>query len=139
MTANCLCGAVSVTVSSKPEFIHDCNCSLCRKSGGAWGYFPTGEVATTGDTTSYLRLDKENAAAELQACTHCGTTTHWTFSKSFREQNESIDLMGVNMRLFDPNDLKGVEVRFPNGKDWSGDGPFEYRRDAMMIGESWSW
>ncbi|MEO1188881.1 MAG: aldehyde-activating protein [Pseudomonadota bacterium] len=139
MTANCLCGAVSVTIASQPEFIHDCNCSLCRKSGGAWGYFPSAMVTTTGDTVSFLRRDKENAAAELQSCAHCGTTTHWIFSQSFKEQNEAVDLMGVNMRIFNPDDLQGVEVRFPNGDDWSGEGPFEYRRKAMTISDGWSW
>ncbi|NIA71439.1 aldehyde-activating protein [Pelagibius litoralis] len=139
MTANCLCGAVSITIDAKPEFIHVCNCSLCRKSGGAWGYFPSAIVKTTGDTVSFLRRDKENAAAELQSCTRCGTTTHWTFSKSFREQNEGVDLMGVNMRIFNPDDLQGVEVRFPDGAGWSGEGPFEYRHKAMTISDGWPW
>lgn len=139
MTGNCLCGAVSVTIEAKPEFVHDCNCSLCRKSGGAWGYYPSSMVTTTGNTVSFLRRDKENAAAELHSCKQCGTTTHWTLTESFKEQNESVDLMGVNMRVFDPDELKGVEVRFPNGKDWSGEGPFGYRREAKTIGESWPW
>lgn len=139
MTANCLCGAVSVTVDAKPDFIHDCNCSLCRKSGGAWGYFPTAMVTTSGETISFLRRDKEGAAAEVQSCPNCGTTTHWTFSQAFKTQNETVDLMGVNMRIFDPKDLVGIEVRFPNGAGWSGQGPFEYRRDPMTIGDATSW
>ena len=38
MTGTCLCGAVTVTVDDRPDYIHDCNCSLCRKAGAAWGY-----------------------------------------------------------------------------------------------------
>lgn len=139
MTANCLCGAVSVTIEAKPDFIHDCNCSLCRKTGGAWGYFPTGMVTSSGDTISYLRQDKANAAAEVHACKTCATTTHWVFSDEFRAQHPEVDLMGVNMRLFDPGDLKDIEVRFPNGNDWAGAGPFDYRRDAMTIGDTTPW
>lgn len=28
MTASCLCGAFSLAIETKPEFINDCNCSL---------------------------------------------------------------------------------------------------------------
>ncbi|WP_299737111.1 GFA family protein [uncultured Roseobacter sp.] len=139
LTARCLCGAVSVTITAKPAFIHECNCRFCRTSGGAWGYFAQAMVKTTGETVSFLRHDKANAAAELQFCRVCGTTTHWTFSKSFREQTEAVDLMGVNMRIFDPDDLKGVELRFPNGDGWSGAGPFDYRRTAITLSDHWPW
>ena len=50
MTGHCLCGAVSVTIDEKPDYINDCNCSLCRKSGGAWGYFDPSIVKTSGET-----------------------------------------------------------------------------------------
>ena len=139
MTGHCLCGAVSVTIETKPDFIHDCNCNLCRKSGGAWGYFPSAMVTATGDTTSFMRRDKENAAAEVHSCLRCGATTHFVLSAAFKKENPSADQAGVNMRLFDPEDLKGVEVRFPNGKDWVGDGPFEYRRAAMTISDTLPW
>ncbi|WMS41143.1 aldehyde-activating protein [Acuticoccus sp. MNP-M23] len=139
MTGQCLCGAVRVTIESKPEFIHDCNCNLCRKSGGAWGYFATGMVAVAGNTASFLRRDKANAAAEVHSCTTCGSTTHWSFSDAFRAENASVDLMGVNMRIFDPQELAGVEVRYPDGNAWAGAGPFEYRREAMTIGEGSPW
>jgi len=139
MTGNCLCGAVSVTIQERPDFIHDCNCSMCRKSGGAWGYFSPATVTVTGDTISYLRNDKDNAAAEVHTCRTCGTTTHWALSDAFRAQNESADIMGVNMKIFDPHALAGVEVRFPDGKAWAGSGPFEYRRDAMTISAALPW
>ncbi len=139
MTGQCLCGAVNVSIDTKPAFIHDCNCSFCRKSGGAWGYFPTGQVRTSGETRSFLRTDKANAAAAVHACTICGGTTHWVLSEAFRTQNPTVDLMGVNMRLFDPDTLDGVDVRFPDGKGWTGEGPFRYRRQAMTISTTAPW
>ena len=139
MTGNCLCGAVSVTIEAKPEYINECNCSLCRKVGGAWGYFPSSLVATTGNTVSFVRSDKKTPGVEIHSCENCATTTHWVLTKSFKEQNKSVDRMGVNMRLFDPDELKGVEVRFPNGKDWAGEGSFGYRRTAMTISDSTPW
>lgn len=139
MTANCLCGSVSVIIDAKPEFIHDCNCTLCQKSGGAWGYFSPATVHVVGETTSVMRKDKDNPAAEVQSCKSCSATTHFTMAKSFTDQHGPIDMMGVNMRLFDTDSLHGVEVRFPDGKNWTGAGPFEYRRNSMTIGNPEAW
>lgn len=139
MTGDCACGAVKVTITARPDFINDCDCGLCRKVGGAWGYFPSAAVTATGDTISFVRQDKENAAVEIHACKVCATTTHWVLTKSFREQNKSVDQMGVNMRIFDPDDLTGIEVRFPNGRDWDGQGDYGYRRESMTISETTRW
>lgn len=133
MTGTCLCGAVRVTLAAKPEFIHDCNCDLCRKSGAAWGYFPAAQVSAEGETISAMRVDKPEPAAEVHSCASCAATTHFVIARSFMERHGAIDLVGVNMRLFDLGELNGVEVRFPNGRDWSGEGPFDYRRPAVAV------
>jgi len=139
MTATCLCGAVSVTIDARPDFINDCNCSLCRKTGGAWGYFPPASVDAVGDTVSYSRTDKSAPAVDIHSCAVCGATTHWTRTEAFVAQHQMNDMVGVNMRLFDPDDLAGVEVHFPDGKTWTGQGPFGYRRAAIRIGEETRW
>ncbi|WP_300393263.1 hypothetical protein [Henriciella sp.] len=139
MTANCLCGAVSVTINDRPDFIHDCNCSLCRKTGSAWGYFPSASVSATGQTVSFVRTDKPDAGVAVHACPTCSATTHFELTNAFKMQNEGADLTGVNMRLFDPVELEGVEVRYPNGRDWAGEGPFDYRRDTMTISAASPW
>ena len=139
MIASCLCGAVSVTIETKPEFINDCNCSLCRKVGAAWGYFPSSSVTISGTTVPFARRDKTAPAVEVHTCASCATTTHFVLTESFKERNRSADLIGVNMRIFDANGLHGIEIRFPNGKDWSGEGPYNYRRAAMKISDAASW
>ncbi|MCA8899646.1 MAG: GFA family protein [Hyphomonas sp.] len=139
MTGTCLCGAVSVTIDAKPDFIHDCNCSLCRKSGGAWGYFPPAAVTTTGGTRAYARTDKSAPAVEVHTCETCATTTHWVRTEAFKAQYGMNDLVGVNMRLFDPDALTGVEVRFPDGKGWTGEGEFGFRRTALTLSETVRW
>ncbi len=139
MTGNCLCGAVSVTIEAKPEFINDRNCSQGRKVGGAWGYFLSPSVKTHSQTSSVTRRDMGSPCVEVHSCAICATTTHWVLTKAFKEQNPSADQMGVNMRLFDPGELEGVQVHFPNGQDWDGEGPYGYRRPAMTIGAGTSW
>jgi hypothetical protein len=42
--------------------------------------------------------------------------------------------MGVNMRLADESDLAGVELRFPDGRAWPGEGDFVYVREALILG-----
>jgi hypothetical protein len=139
VTGICLCGTVSVTVEAKPDFINDCNCSLCRKAGAAWGYFPSSSVTTSGNTVPFVRRDKSSPSVEVHSCASCATTTHFVLTESFKERNREADLIGVNMRLFDPDELHGVEIRFPNGKDWPGEGSYEYRRPAMTISDAAPW
>jgi hypothetical protein len=42
--------------------------------------------------------------------------------------------MGVNMRLADESDLAGIELRYPDGQAWSGEGGFTYVREARILG-----
>ena len=133
MTGSCVCGAVDVSIDVQPTFIHDCNCSLCRKVGAAWGYFTAAEVRTTGDTSSFIRQDKNGAFAQVHSCKTCAATTHFVLTESFKLNNPSIDQVGVNMRIFEPSELDGIEVRFPDGSNWIGEGAYDYRRNPMTI------
>ena len=139
MTSTCICGAVSVTIDKKPEFIYDCDCSLCRKSGGAWGYFASSAVTTTGTTVPFVRKDKAAPIVEIHSCESCGATTHFELTQSYQSENPSFDQVGVNMRLFSPDELEGVDVYYPNGKDWSGEGAFGFRREQMKISRDLPW
>ena len=137
MTGSCLCGAVRIELPAPPPFIHDCDCTLCRKSGAAWGYFPADAVRASGGTRSFVRTDKPGAAAAVQHCPACGSTTHFVMTEAFRAAHPDADMVGVNMRLFAPDELAGIEVRFPDGYNWPGSGAFAYRRDAVPAGEGW--
>jgi hypothetical protein len=45
----------------------------------------------------------------------------------------AVDVMGVNMRLFDPARLSGLQLVFPDGRNWSGEGPWVHARDAEVM------
>jgi hypothetical protein len=139
MTGTCLCGAITVTVDNRPDYIHECNCSLCRKAGAAWGYYTTATASAEGATEVFVRADKEAPMVEIHSCRSCAATTHYLPTPEFRNQADGPGTLGVNMRLFEPDELTGVEVRFPDGRRWSGSGPFGYRRAAMRIGEHGRW
>jgi|SRR5688572_8442067 len=131
---SCLCGQVRVEVEKRPEYVHECNCTLCCKTGARWGYFHPSEVEVEGPTGGYCREDKDDAAAEIRFCAKCGSTTHFTLTPSAGARFGNT-LMGVNLRLADERDLAGVELRYPDGRAWSGDGAFGYVREAHILGE----
>lgn len=129
----CLCGAVHVAVAARPEFINECNCALCRKSGARWAYLDPAEVTVSGATSRFLRTDKPDPGAELHFCPTCGTTTHFVLSESAVARFGNT-MMGVNLRLAPDAALAGIELRFPDGAAWDGEGAFGHVRDAILIG-----
>ncbi|MFN0265141.1 aldehyde-activating protein [Tepidamorphus sp. 3E244] len=121
-------------LEKRPDYIHACNCTLCSKSGAHWGYFIPAEVSVEGQTGSYVRADKPNAGAEIHFCSKCGSTTHFVLTDEAIAQVGNV-VMGVNMRLADEADLAGIELRFPDGRAWSGEGAFGYVREPLVYGE----
>jgi len=129
---SCLCGHVRITLSKRPDFVNECNCTLCSKSGARWAYFHPSEVDIEGVTKGYRREDKEDPAAEVQFCAHCGSTTHFILTASAVSKFGNVQ-MGVNMRLAEERDLAGIELRYPDGRAWPGTGGFDYVREARII------
>nr|WP_298897760.1 GFA family protein [uncultured Altererythrobacter sp.] len=130
MKGACHCGAIAVELARKPEYINLCDCSLCLKSGGAWGYFTQTDVDVIGEAGSYRRSDHKEPAVQLHFCSKCGTATHWTLTEHFEG-----DRVGVNMRIFEPKELNGVEARTLDGRNWFGDGEANHRRPVGKLGE----
>jgi hypothetical protein len=129
---SCLCGAVRLRLAKRPDFVHECNCTLCAKTGARWGYFHPSEVAAEGETRGYSRDDKAAPNAELHFCPACGTTTHFVLTDAAKAKFGDT-MTGVNMALAPPDALAGIELRFPDGRAWAGDGPFGYVRAPRML------
>ena len=131
----CLCGRVRIEASRRPDFINECNCTLCSKSGARWAYFHPSEVVVEGETTGYSRQDKEDPATEIRVCATCGSTTHFRLTASGVSRFGDSQ-MGINVRLADEKDLAGIELRFPDGRAWPGQGSFSYVQEARIIGRT---
>ena len=130
---SCLCGQVEISLEERPDFIHECNCTFCAKTGAHWGYFNPAQVTVRGESHCYSRADKADPNARVQFCATCGSTTHFVLTDSAVAKFGN-SVMGVNMLLADPLDLAGIELRYPDGKNWSGDGSFAYVSDPRVIG-----
>lgn len=116
--AVCHCGAVRISVADAPSQVTDCNCSICRRLGALWAYYPASDLtirAAPEATRAYVQGDRMIA---FHHCRTCGCTTHWT-SLTGNER------MAINARLLEPADLAGAKVRKPDGAvSWA------YREDA---------
>jgi hypothetical protein len=132
---SCLCGEVRVELARTPEYIHECNCALCRKSGARWAYLHPSELRVEGVTAGYSRQDKADPAADLRFCPRCGSTTHFALTAAAAAKFGNT-LTGVNMRLADEDELAGIELRFPDGRAWAGEGEFGYVQEARILGRT---
>lgn len=133
MKLSCLCGQSRLELSKRPEYVTECNCTLCANSGARWAYFHPSEVRVEGATTGYSRADKDDPAAEVRFCANCGATTYFVLTESAVAKFGDA-MMGVNMRLADERDLAGIELRYPDGRAWSGEGEFGYVRASIILG-----
>jgi hypothetical protein len=109
--ASCHCGAVRFAVATAPEDLNDCACSICRRYGTLWAYYPPAEVRFdegNGPTDIYLWGDRE---LEFHRCRACGSVTHWASVKRDHWQ------MGMNGRLFAAEALEAIPVRHTAGPD----------------------
>ena len=133
ISATCHCGAVTVEVAAQPPFINACNCSLCDKLGVWWGYYAPADMRVSGETSSYQRSDKAEPGAEVHFCAICGSCTHFERPAAFVAKHGPADMAGVNMRLFGREELRGVELLYPDGKNWSGVGAWDFVRDGEVL------
>ena len=115
MKGTCPCGGVTVTVPGPPEFLNACNCTLCWRLGTLWGYYDPADVTVEGETKAFQRSDIE-VWLDTNFCPTCSAVVSWTAVRELGEPR-----MGVNMRLFEPQELLGLPVRFPDNRNWDED------------------
>lgn len=110
LTTTCHCGAVRISIPRAPETLTNCDCSICRRYGALWAYYTNDEVkveAALGATAGYSRGRK---SIQFVRCGTCGCVTHWEPMAAERSQR-----MGVNARLFEPEQLGAVRIRRLDG------------------------
>ena len=115
LSGSCHCGAITLTVASKPTYLNECHCSICYKYGTRWAYYHPNDVtisARSGDLTDAVdRYQCNSKSQDFVRCRHCGCVTHWA------RHEEDAERMGVNMRLVPEGEVKGVEIRQGTGPE----------------------
>ena len=113
LTGSCHCGAVQVQVPHKPRRLTNCNCSICRRYGGLWGYYDRSKVRVIARKGALAHYSWGDKYLRTFRCANCGCVTHWQPISRTRSR------MGVNFRNFDLRIIESTRVRRLDGaKTW---------------------
>ncbi len=108
----CHCGAVTFTLASTPDWLTECNCSICRRLGTLWAHAPIAEITLTAETDATIRYVWGDRTLAFHTCRTCGCTTHWE-----NLQPERSGRMAVNCRLCAPEVVAPLRIRHFDGAD----------------------
>ena len=102
--AACHCTAVRFEVAHAPEWVLDCNCTICRRYGALWAYPRPEDVRFVSglDTTDYYAWNGRGLA--FHRCRVCGCVTHMMVV------GESPRVYGINGRMIPTLDPGRVRV-----------------------------
>jgi hypothetical protein len=110
--AACHCGAVRFEIAEAPEWVLDCNCTLCRRYGALWSYY----AIKPGDQAKLLKKPAKDVTSvytwndheiAFHHCRTCGCITHMEAIK-----RDPPFVLGVNMRMVTGGlDPKRVRLR----------------------------
>ncbi len=110
-TATCHCSAVTIVLAKAPTEVTECNCSLCRRYGVIWAYYPAGEIAVNPDPAPTDTYAWNGRHVDFHRCDQCGCVTHWM------PRDLTRDRRGINARLLPPDVLAAAKVRHLDGAD----------------------
>jgi hypothetical protein len=106
---SCHCGAIRLTLRETPTDAGECNCSICRRTGGLWHHTTPDMVGVDGEGVAYRQGDR---TLDTWHCPTCGCTTHWT------PVDPEYPRMAVNLRMFDPDVWRDLPRRFIDGASY---------------------
>ena len=104
--AACHCTAVRFELANVPEWVLDCNCTLCRRYGAIWAYPAAPDVTFvcgTDATDAYTWGDK---MLEFRRCNQCGCVTHM-----MALHPDPPRVFGINARMIPTLDPAHVRLR----------------------------
>lgn len=113
LSAKCHCGAVEVAIPRRPKTITNCNCSICRRYGVLWAYFKASTVKLKAEPQALESYSWGRKGLRFVRCTNCGCVVAWERVVPAPEWK-----MGVNARLFEPEQLGAVRIKLLDGAAW---------------------
>lgn len=112
LTGTCHCGYVHIAIPAPPQWIINCNCSICRRYGALWAQYEASTVRIKGHPEHTVGYIWGKKTLKTFRCRHCGCVTHWEPC----EIGEGSKL-GVNVRNFEPEQIGNVRIRRFDGAD----------------------
>jgi hypothetical protein len=110
ISGTCHCGAVQIELPYPPETVTSCNCSICRRLGALWAFYPLNAVAVSVGSNRTDEYIWGKGTRRFVRCRTCGCTTHVLPASP---QPEST--IEVNIRLFEPSEVGAFRIRHFDG------------------------
>jgi hypothetical protein len=114
ISGTCHCGAVTIEIAALPEWLTECNCSICSRYGALWAHGTPRTVrlaCAPGALRPYLWGEQ---SIEFYHCATCGCVTHYESV----EKNED-SRVSVNARMLPREAVAGLRIRrFDGAKSW---------------------
>lgn len=119
MRGSCHCGAVTLEVARPPAEVTECNCSLCRRLGGLFAYYPPEEFRILTGAEALIGYVQGDRTLSTFHCNTCGCTTHWEGLPGTEAAPDGArPRVGVNARLLDGFDRESVSIRKLDGASY---------------------
>jgi hypothetical protein len=110
--------------------VTQCNCSVCRRYGTLWAYYPRSAVSVTAPRGALESYSVHAGGLKFVRCRSCGCVICWQRSARRPDQR-----MGINTRLLDHALMAAVPVKVLDGdKTWRTLGT--YVKPEMWISPS---
>jgi hypothetical protein len=111
-TAGCHCGAVRFAFEAPARITaHECNCSICSKSGYLHLIVPATRFRLLAGTEALAEYRFGTGVARHFFCNRCGI-------KSFYVPRSNPDGISVNVRCVDEGCFEAVEIETFDGRNW---------------------
>lgn len=107
--ASCHCGAITLSLATRPAEVTECNCSLCRSYGVIWYYCDADQVTISPDPPPSDSYAWNGHHVDFHRCRTCGCVTHWL------PRDHSRSDRGVNARLLPPDVRAAAKIRHRDG------------------------
>ncbi|MGD7036702.1 GFA family protein [Methylotuvimicrobium buryatense] len=108
----CHCGKVRFEIEAPPEIVaHDCNCSICSKSGFLHLIVPASRFRLLTDRNNLACYAFGSGIAKHWFCKTCGI-------KSFYVPRSNPDGYSINVRCLDEGTITKMTVEPFDGKNW---------------------
>ena len=112
IVATCHCGVVKIEVSSIPESLTRCTCSICHRVGALWAYCDSATATVYCEPEALTLYQWNDKVIEFNHCNTCGCLTHYEST-----DNSGDYRIAVNARMINPAEIEKVKIKVFDGAD----------------------
>jgi hypothetical protein len=123
----CHCGRVTFEVQADLNYVVDCNCSICRRTGALWHPAADTELRVLTSEAELILYQFNTKTAKHYFCGHCGI-------HPFIRPRLDPSRWAFNVRCIDGVDLASIKVRAFDGQNWEATAQAYYDRPKKSPG-----